>query len=135
MQWSMPQPVLRVIAGLIGLIAITAFAMGIINAPSRGRMPGEKLPGETVAAPLEATEATPLSQERIEGPPPPAPLTDEQKAKIEADKEAKAEADAAAKLAVEAAKPLPVPPPAPAQDRVGELLQNNNPPPSDDPPH
>jgi hypothetical protein len=135
MQWTMPPRVLQVVAGLIGLIAIAAFAMGIINAPSRGRLPGEKLPGESAAAPLEATEATPLSQERIEGPPPPTPLTDEQKAKIAADKEAKAEADAAAKLATEASKPLPVPPPAPAQDRVGELLQNNNPPPSEDPPH
>ena len=113
MQWSMPHRVLQVVAGLIVLIALTAFTLGAINALPRGRLPGEKSDGDSSAAPLEATDATPLSQERIEGPPPPAPLTDEQKAKLDADKEAKAEADAAAKLAADnTARPSGAPPAA-----------------------
>ena len=135
MQWTMPHRVLQAVAGLIGLIAITAFVMGVVNAPSRGRLPGEKAGSEGIVAPLEATDVTPLSQERIEGPAPPAPLTAEQKAKLEADKEAKAEADAAAKLAAVPATTPGTPAPAgPGPDRVGELLQNAMPP-QEEPPH
>jgi hypothetical protein len=122
MTWSMPRPILRVVAWLIGLSAISSFAMGIYNAPDRGRLPGEGPQGKAAAAtPIQAMEATPLSQERIEGPPPAPELTEAEKLKIEADKKAKAEAAAAAKLAAieaEAAKagetiPLVTPPPAP----------------------
>lgn len=135
MQWSMPHRVLQVVAGLIVLTALTAFVLGVVNAPGRGRLPGERVAKGEDAAPLEATEATPLSQERIEGPPPPAPLTDEQKAKLEADKAAKAEADAAqtSPLASGAQAPPAVPPPLPA-DRLGDLLQKSAPPP-EEPPH
>src|SRR5258705_13219445 len=111
MQWSMPHRVLQVVAGLVVLSALTSFTLGVINAPSRGRLPGEHLTG-TASAPIEATDATPLSQERIEGPPGAAELTPEEKAKLDADKKAKAEA---ARLAAEEAEngpPLPVPPPA-----------------------
>ena len=135
MQWSMPHRVLQVIAGLIVLTALTAFILGVVNAPGRGRLPGERAAKGEDAAPLEATEAMPLSQERIEGPPPPAPLTDEQKAKLEADKAAKAEAEAAAQ-SQPAAPGAPAPaaaPPAPG-DRLGELLQKSAPPP-EEPPH
>jgi cell division septation protein DedD len=97
MQWSMPHRVLQVVAGVIVFIALAAFTLGVVNAPQRGRLPGERADGGSgaTAAPLAATEATPLSQERIEGPPPPPELTAEQKARQDADKEAKAEADAA----------------------------------------
>ena len=46
MQWSMPHRVLQVVAVLIGLVAVSAFAAGVVNAPSRGRMPGEKAAGQ-----------------------------------------------------------------------------------------
>jgi len=136
MQWSMPHRVLQVVAALIALVAVSAFTTGIINAPSRGRLPGEKDAGGGTAPALEATDATPLSQERIEGPPPPVPLTDEEKAKLEADKLAKAEAAAAAKLAAvtPSAPTAPATPVAPAPDRVGDLLQNAVPAP-EEPPH
>lgn len=139
MQWSMPHRVLQVVAGLIALTALTAFVLGAVNAPGRGRLPGERAAKGEDAAPLEATEATPLSQERIEGPPPPVPLTAEQKAKLEADKAAKAaqaEADAAAQtppLAPGAQAPPTAPPPPPT-DRLGDLLQKSAPPP-EEPPH
>ncbi len=129
MQWSMPHRVLQVVAGLIVLVALSAFTLGVVNAPQRGRMPGEHAAGDTGASPIQATEATPLSQERIEGPPPSVELTPEEKARQEADKEARA----AAKLAASGAAPpppLPVPPP----DKLGEMLQNV-PPPQEDPPH
>jgi len=117
MQWSMPHRVLQVVAGLIVLVAVSAFAMGVINAPQRGRMPGEKAPGSAGAAPIAAAEATPLSQERIEGAPPPRELTPEEKEKAEADKEAKQEAAEAAKEAAATAPPgvtaQGVQPPAP----------------------
>jgi hypothetical protein len=139
MQWSMPHRVLQVVAGLIVLSALTSFTLGVINAPSRGRLPGERATG-TASAPIEATDATPLSQERIEGPPTAAELTPEEKAKLDADKKAKAEA--ASLAAAEENGPLPVPPPAtmapthaPSQsDHVGDLLDSVTPPP-EEPPH
>jgi hypothetical protein len=131
MQWSMPHRVLQAVAGLIVLVALSAFTLGVVNAPQRGRMPGERAPGDTGASPIQATEATPLSQERIEGPPPPVELTPEEKAKQEADKEAKAAAKLAAAGVVTPPPPtLPVAPP----DKVGEILQNTAPP-QEDPPH
>jgi hypothetical protein len=89
----MPRPVVHWVAALLGLTALTSFAMGIINAPEHGgRLPGERAPGQTGAAQaIEAPEATPLSQERIEGPPPPVekPAVDETEESDEAaDKEA-----------------------------------------------
>lgn len=113
--WTMSRGVLRLVAILLGLVALTAFALGILGAPQRARLPGERAAsGSDTTAPLDAVEATPLSQERIEGPPAPPELTPEEKAKLEADKKAKeeaaaakAEADAAARAAA-----TPVPPPA-----------------------
>jgi hypothetical protein len=133
MQWSMPHRVLQVVAGLIVLTALTAFVLGVVNAPGRGRLPGERAAKGEDAAPLEATEATPLSQERIEGPPPPAPLTDEQKAKLEADKAAKAAAAAAAQAPPIIAQAPPAVPPPPPADRLGDLLQKSAPPPEEAP--
>lgn len=140
MQWSMPHRVQQIVAGLLGLTALTAFLLGVINAPDRGRLPGERGDGASGAL-IQATEATPLSQERIEGPPEPVPLTPEQQAKLDEEKAAKAEAAAAARLAaagVTRAAPTSAatqaPLTAPAQDRVGEILDNAAPPP-EEPPH
>jgi hypothetical protein len=139
MQWSMPPRVLQVVAGLIGLTSVTAFTLGAINAPERGRLPGERADGVQGAL-IQATEATPLSQERIEGPPEPTPLTEEEKARLDEEKKAKAEADAAARLAAAGINP-PAPAsaattqnPAPPADRVGDLLESTVPP-QEDPPH
>lgn len=138
MQWSMPHRVLQVVAALLGLAALGSFTLGVINAPERGRLPGEGAHGAAVQ-PIQATEATPLSQERIEGPPAPPELTPEEKAQQEADRKAKAEAaklaaaeDAAAQAP--AAPAAPVAPVAPQPDRVGDILQNA-PPPQEEPPH
>ncbi len=138
MQWSMPHRALQVVAGLLVITAVTGFALGIINAQGRGRLPGERTDGTTGPL-LQATEATPLSQERIEGPPEPTPLTAEEKARLDADRKAKAEADAAAKLAEAGVKPVTPPVTAPATtaaapDRVGDLIENA-PPPPEEPPH
>jgi hypothetical protein len=133
MQWTMPLRTRQIVASLIGLSALTAFVLGIVNAPSRGRLPGERA-AEGGGAAIEATEAMPLSQERIEGPPPPTPLTEEQKAKLEADRLAKAGADAAAKAAAAAGQPpaptLPVPAPAPVAAPAAPAA----PPPPEQPP-
>lgn len=84
MEWTMPRPVVVGIAALLALAAAGSFAMGVISAPQRGRMPGERAPGVAAApvAAINATEATPLSQERIEAPPKPAakPAADTQEA-------------------------------------------------------
>lgn len=130
MQWSMPHRVLQAVAGLLVLVAISAFALGVVNAPQRGRMPGEKVSGDNGPAPIQATEATPLSQERIEGPPPPPELTPEEKAQQEADKEARA----AAKLAAGATPPPTLNLPPPPSDKAGEVVQSA-PPPPEEPPH
>jgi hypothetical protein len=136
MQWSMPHRVLQVVAGLIVLVAVSAFTLGVINAPQRGRMPGEKSAsgGSDGAAPIVATEATPLSQERIEGPPPPPELTPEEKAQQQADREAKAAAKlAAAGEATPAGPAAPAPPKLPA-DKLGDIIQNTTPS-QEEPPH
>ncbi|MFC3071303.1 relaxase family protein [Phenylobacterium soli] len=134
----MPRPVLQVVAGVLGLCALAAFALGIINAPEHGgRLPGERPAGQAGApgAVINAAEATPLSQERIEGPAP----TAEKPAANKTDDEDQDTAD-------QATNTLPVPPitpPAkpggatnatPAQDRVGDLIQQATPPP-EEPPH
>lgn len=118
MNWSMPKPVLRIVGGVLIAIALGAFAMGVIRAPERGHLPGERAEeggGSTsAAAAAAAPEAQPLSQDRIEGPPPAPELTPEEKAQQEADKEAKAQADAAAKTAtVQPQTPPPPPTPTP----------------------
>jgi len=105
MQWSMPHRVLQVVAGFIVLVAVSAFTLGVVNAPSRGRMPGEKVAGAAGALPLAATDATPLSQDRIEGAFQPRELTDEEKEKLQEEKEAKQEAADAAKAAAATAPP------------------------------
>lgn len=136
MQWSMPPRVLQVVAGLIALVAVSAFTLGAINAPQRGRMPGERADGGGAGgpAPIIATEATPLSQERIEGPPPPPELTPEEKAQQLADREAKA----AAKLAAAGETPTPgavaAAPPKLPTDKLGDIIQNAAPP-QEEPPH
>jgi hypothetical protein len=144
MQWTMPPRVLQIVAGLISLAALSAFVMGLINAPQRGgRLPGEKAvagAGAGAAAAIDAPDATPLSNERIEGPPQPTP---EELAQAKADAEAKAEAEAGnsdendAGAAPAASTPAPPPflrppPPAPT-DTSGQTL--GGPAAPDEPPH
>ena len=135
MQWSMPHRALQVVASLLVAIAVFSFGAGVWNAPNRGRLPGERAqgaaPGSVPAAPV--TEATPLSQERIEGPPPAAELTPEEKAKQEADKLAKAQTDVTAKVAPTAQAAAPASPTATVP--VAPSVETPAPPPSDEAPH
>lgn len=117
MQWSMPRRVLQVVAGLIALVALSAFTLGVVNAPQRGRLPGEKVAGAAGATPLAATDATPLSQDRIEGQAP-RELTPEEREKALAEKEAREEAAEVAKAAAATAPPGVTVPGAPSA--VGE---------------
>jgi hypothetical protein len=132
MQWSMPHRVLQVVASLLVLVALSAVTLGVVNAPQRGRMPGEKAPGSAGAAPIAATDAVALGQDRIEGLAP-RELTAEEKEKAEADKEAREEAADAAKAAaattpeaqaavtapkLPAVVPAEAPPPPPAQEEA-----------------
>ena len=137
MQWSMPPLVLRIVAGLIGLVALSAFALGIVNAPQRGRLPGERPAANgSAATPIQATEATPLGEDRIEGKPPPVPLTEEEQARLDAAKQAKADAEVAKAalagtapaLASPAAAPSAAPAPPPAAPPA-------DPPPPEEAPH
>jgi len=135
MQWSMPHRALQIVAGLLVSIAILSFGAAVWNAPNRGRLPGERgrdaAPGSMPAAP--AVEATPLSQERIEGPPPAAELTPEEKAAQEAAKLAKAQTDVTAKVAPAAQAAAPAAPTAPVP--VAPSVETPAPPPSDEAPH
>jgi len=143
MQWTMPHRVLQVVAGLLVAIALSAFTLGVINGPQRGRLPGERAAGASsgpASAPaVQAVDATPLSQERIEGPPPATPLTPEEKAQADADKAAKAQADAA-KLAANGAAPAAAKAPAAAAASgaaPGPAAADKpaEPPPAEEPPH
>jgi len=74
MIWTMPRPVLQWVAGLLAVSALGAFTMGIVNAPERGgRLPGERAAAQAggQATIINAADATPLAQERIETAPPP----------------------------------------------------------------
>ena len=142
MQWTMPHRVLQIVASLIALAAVSAFVMGVINAPQRGgRLPGEKLGGPAGATTaIDAPDATPLSNERIEGPPKPTP---EEEAQAKADAEAKAEeadagnadddADTGPPPAVAPAPPPPRPAPPAPSDSGDQTL--GGPPAPDEPPH
>ena len=123
MQWTMPHRVLQIVASVIVLAAVASFAMGVITAPQRGgRLPGEKPGGSgRPATAIDATDATPLSNERIEGPPPPA--NDEAKTE-----EAASEADAGNSDEDAGASAGP----APAGDAPPVL---GGPPAPDEPPH
>ena len=136
MNWSMPQPVLQWVAGALAFVSLAAFTLGVVTAPGRGRLPGEQVRGQSGEA-IQALDATPLTEERIEGPPPPKELTPEEKAKLEEEKAAREAAAALAKAAAPTTAP-PVPTPslqAPAADPVGDVLQKApQPPPPEDPP-
>lgn len=141
MQWTMPHRVLQIVAGLIALAAVSSLVMGIINAPQRGgRLPGAKVSGAAgPATVIEAPDATPLSNERIEGPPQPTP---EELAQAKAEAEAKAAEAEAADEANEAAAPPPASvapaplilrPPTPSGATNDQTL--GGPPAADEPPH
>jgi hypothetical protein len=109
MNWSMPRPVLQVVAVLIGVACVGAFAMGVATAPPKSRLPGQRIDGVTGEA-IQAADAIALGDERIEGAAPPPELSDEEKARLADEKEAKEEA-AAARAA--AAGVMPVAPATP----------------------
>lgn len=135
MNWSMPRPVLQVVATALVAACLAAFALGAITAPSRGRLPGERADG-VAGEVLQAQEATPLTDERIVGrTQDQEELTPEEKAKLEEEKKAKAEAEALAKAEAEkgapagpesapliqppppvTAEPTPAPPPPKVED-------------------
>ncbi len=112
MNWTMPRSVLKAVAILIGAASLGALTAGILSAPPRGRLPGERLDGVT-GQPIQAQDATPFVDERLQGAAPPVALTEEEKARLEAEKLAKAEALALAKA--EADKGAPAGPSPTAQ--------------------
>lgn len=124
MNWSMPRPVLQVVATALVAACLGAFALGAITAPARSRLPGER-PDGAVGQVLEAQDATPLTDERIVGatqdkeeltPEEQAALDAEKKAKAEAAALARAEAEKGAPAGPEAAPIIAPPPPAAAAE-------------------
>ena len=75
MSWTMPHRTLQIVAFLLIAASAGSFALGLAGNMSRGgRLPGAQILGGVAGAPtVDAQEATPLSDERIEGPPPPSP--------------------------------------------------------------
>jgi hypothetical protein len=140
MYWTMPHRVLQIVATMIVLAAITAFALGVLNAPQRGRLPGEKAASGAPAAAIDATDATPLVDQRLDGPPEPTPEELEAKAKAEEEAKAKAEAEAHERAAAEAAAAgnapvLAVPRPPIAGNTATPDQTLGGPPAPDEPPH
>jgi hypothetical protein len=105
MNWTMPRPVLEVVALIIGIACLASFTLGIVTAPSRGRLPGERLDGVT-GQPIQAQDATPLVDERIQGAITGEELTPEERAKLDEDKKAKAAAAALARAEAEKGAPV-----------------------------
>ena len=104
MNWSMPRPVLQGVAALLVTACSASLIWGIVSAPSRGRLPGQA-PAGAGEQPLLAQDATPLTEERIEGAPEPIPLTEEEKAALEAEKKAREEAALLARAEAEKGAP------------------------------
>ena len=124
MTWSMPRPVLQLVASVIVAACLGAFALGVFTAPARGRLPGEGFVGKSGEV-LQAQEAKPLIDERIQGAAVEEELTPEEQAALEEEKKAKAEAAALARAEAEKGAPAgpesapvltPVPPPAVAAE-------------------
>jgi len=118
MNWTMPRPVLQVVAASLGVACVGAFTLAAVTAPPRSRLPGEGPRGGSAEI-LQAQDATPLIDERIQGAPEPEELTEEEKAALEAEKKARAEATALARAEAAKGAPAgpeaiiaPVPPPA-----------------------
>ncbi len=140
--WSMPRSVLKVVAVIIGLCAVSGFVLGVRGAPEKARLPGEGPPGAAPGVQLQATDAKPLGDEAL-APPPPVVEKAEDEKKPEEKKPPTDPLDLAADqvppvaaAAVTPAKPAP-PKPAiaapPPEDRVGDLLDGITP--ADEPPH
>lgn len=123
----MPRSILRVVAVIIALCAVTGFVLGLQGTPDRGRLPGEVEPG-TGAASVDAPDAKPLIEET---PPPPPP---EKKKDEEEVKKDEVDPDAVPTLPVAPPVAQPAKPAAP-EDKVGDLLDGVTPPPQEDPPH
>jgi hypothetical protein len=140
MQWTMPPRVLQIVASLLVLAATASFVMGVLSAPQHGgRLPGEKVAGAAASgAAIDATDATPLADERIQGPPPPSAndqaKTEEKTAEADAGNSDDEDASAAAPAAAgnEAAPPK-LTPPAPGNATPPQTL--GGPPAADEPPH
>jgi hypothetical protein len=136
MIWTMPRPVTQWVAALLALGALGAFTMGIINAPDRGgRLPGERAAargagGQPVTA-INATDATPLSQERIEAPAKPAPKATNTDDSDDTDDTADQPVNATAPVkAANATVPSPPPTTTPPPDAPSPTA-----PPPEEPPH
>ena len=132
--WTMPRSVLKVVAVIIALCAVTGFVLGVRGAPEKARLPGEGPPGAVSAAQIQATDAKPLGMEPLAPPPPPV------RVEIKKAPDPKPAVDPLDLAADQA--PAPIKPPAPrppvtptgSEDRVGDLLDGITPPPAD-PPH
>jgi hypothetical protein len=131
MEWTMPRPVVQGVAALMALGAAGSFAMGIVNAPEHGRMPGERVPGAVTVtgAAINATDATPLSQDRIEAPPRPV-----EKSAAASDNSDDDEADTATNAT---APPVINPPPPAGATNATPVTPapDTAPPPQEEPPH
>lgn len=130
--WSMPRSILKVVAMIIAVCAVTGLVLGFQGAPRKGRLPGESVKGESAEA-LTATDVQPLIEDIAPPPPPP------EDKKVEEEKPE--EADPAQPTTQETPPPAPptpakpAPKPASPEDKVGDLLDGVTPPPQDEPPH
>lgn len=138
--WTVPQPVLRIVALLLLVCAVGAFALGILGAePRGGRLPGEGLVEGEGATPVVATEAQALTAEGpAEAPVEPAAETAEAAAPAAPTETAQADPQVPAlqvpdEPAPAARPPAPAPPPAKAPapkapatpqngDAIGDLV-------------
>lgn len=120
--WTMPRPVLQVVALLLGLAALGGLGLGFVSAPERGRLPGESATGGPSSAAINAPDATPI----VDAPPPPPPEKTEEK-----EDEEQADEEADARLVEKAPPPAPPPVvvPEPAEPAAPPPVEPQAPPP------
>lgn len=114
--WTVPRPVLRLVALLLLACAAGAFTLGVIGAePRGGRLPGEAAPGAETAAVVNATEAQALDPDGASLTPVQAPA--ESEAEVEPAQPSQtpaADPQVPALQVPDEAAPAPKAPPAPA---------------------
>ena len=126
----MPRSVLRIVAVIIGLCAVSGFVLGLRGTPEQGRLPGEVVKGAGARA-LDALDAKPL----VDSTPQEVAKTGDRKKPEDKKPEDPLDAQALALAPPVVAVPPPtVAKPKGPDDKVGDLLDAVTPPP-EDPPH
>lgn len=116
--WTMPRPILSVVAVLIGLCAVAGFVFGLGGTPENSRLPGEAEAGAAASTPLVAADALPLDDYT----PPPPPKVEEKEEVVEEKAPEPAPPPPVTVAPPQAVTPPPSAAPPPPGDQIGDVI-------------